>query len=341
MNQLINLSAPTNSHSTISHDVLSATVKTLGLYRETASMETSSSLVSTTINVYSDDLRCISDILKYFHSNLKKTPQVHRVESVVQKITVLTERDIPFTVAPKSVDVQRGLGPVLSQLPGEIRNKIYSYLLSTGYPQFLRASKALHIEGSGLVVKDGIYRMSFRSDNRINYSLPSQRIVDTIRNLDIRADLTYYAGWPWEIKGKPDFWLLRAFGEPGRIRGRCSVFIELGPSTSEERLAYICTPLRLLSDFETVVVQVGLGWLSEPSSLTTYPRDSLLVKMAKAWFEQRETISVPWSVFKYRYVYEHTHLTHNLGEGHLEGGHGGGFRMVFHPRKALERAGIA
>lgn len=338
---LINFSSPTNSHSIISDDVISATLKTLGLYRETASMETSSSLVSTTINVYSDDLRCISDILKYFHSNLKKTPQVHRVESIVQKITVLTEQDIPFTVAPKSVDVQRGLGPVLSQLPGEIRNKIYSYLLSTGYPQFLRASKALHIEGSGLVVKDGIYRMSFRSDNRINYPLPSQRLVDTIRNLDIRADLTYYAGWPWVTEGKPDLWLLQAFGEPGRIRGRCSVSLEMGHSTAEELLAHICMPLRLLSDFETVVVQVGLGWLSEPSSLTTYPRDSLLVKMAKAWFEQRETVSVPWSVFKYRYVYEHTHLTHNLGEGHLEGVHGGGFSLVFHPRKALERAGIA
>lgn len=303
-------------------------------------METSSSRVLTTINVYRDNLRSISDMLIYFHFDLERTPQVHRVERSVQKITMLTEPVISFAVASKSVDVQRGLGPVLCQLPGEIRNNIYSYLLSTGHPQFLRASKALHIEGSGLVAKDGVYRMRFGDDNVINYSLPSQRIVDTIRNLDIHADLTYYAGWPWVTEGKRDLWLLQAFGEPGRIRGRCSVFIEVGYSTTEELLAHTCMPLRLLSDFETVVVQVDLGWRSAPSSPITHPEGALLVKMSTAWFEQRETGAVPWSVFKYRYVYDHTHLTHNLGEGQLEGGDDGGFRQVFHPRKALERAGI-
>lgn len=280
-------------------------------------------------------------MLIYFHSDLNTTAQVHRVESFVQKFTVLTEPEILFSVAPNSVDVRRGLGPLLSQLPGEIRNDIYSYLLSTGHPQFLRASKALHIEGSYLVAKHGIYRMSFGLDNGTNYSLPSQRIVDTIRNLDIHADLTYYAAWPWVTEGKPDLWLLQAFGEPGRIRGRCSVSIQAGRSTAEKLLARICMPLRLLSDFETVVVQVDLAWLREPSSRTNFPQGSMLVEMSTAWFEQQaKTVSVPWSVFKYTYFYEHTHLTQNLGEGRqLEGGDEGGFRLVFHPRKALERAG--
>ena len=280
-------------------------------------------------------------MLIYFHSDLNTTAQVHRVESFVQKFAVLTEPEILFSVAPDSVDVRRGLGPLLSQLPGEIRNDIYSYLLSTGHPQFLRASKALHIEGSYLVAKHGIYRMSFGLDNGSNYSLSSQRIVDTIRNLDIHANLTYYAAWPWVTEGISDLWILQAFGEPGRIRGRCSVSIEAGGSTAEELLARICMPLRLLSDFETVVVQVDLAWLREPSSPINFPLGSMLVNMSTAWFEQPKTVRVPWSVFKYTYFYEHTHLTQNLGEGHLEGGDDGGARLVFHPRKALERAGTA
>lgn len=304
-------------------------------------MESSSSLAHTTIDIYRYDIESIDDMLAQFHSDLNGTHQAHRVERVVRKFTVLAEPEIPFAVAPETVDLQRGLGPLLSQLPGEVRNHIYSYLVSTGDLKFLRASKALYIEGNGIVSKDGIFRVSLGPDDRINYSLPSQRIVDTIRNLDICADLTYFVGWPWVTDGKPDQWLLRAFGEPGRIRGRCSVSIDVGSSTSEELIAHMCMPLRLFSDFTTVIVQVDLRWFREPRTPTILPLDSLSAKVGDIWLEQRETVATSWSVFKYKCYYEHIHLTHNLGEGKLEGMDNGGFRQVFHPRKALERAGNA
>ena len=313
-------------------------MRALGLNSKKASMGTTSSPVITTINVYRDDLRSLSDMIGYFHSHPSNFPQVHRAERRVQKISVLAESETPLTVAPMSVDMQRGLGPVLSQLPGELRNHIYSYLLSTGHPQFLRASKALYLEGSALMAKDGIYRMSFGMlPEKINYLLPSQRIVDTIHNLDIRVNLSYYGWGSWAPERCEDLWLLRVFGEPGYTRGRCSVTIEVYPSTAEYLLARFCMALRLLSDFETVVVRAEIGWL-EKNSPGTAPPQSLMDEANYAWFERRETDPVPWSVFKFQYLYDHIHLTLDLGKPRLEQDESG-LWLVFHPRKALEKVG--
>ena len=267
-----------------------------------------------------------------------------RIRRFVQHSRVLGEWGPPFfkVVAPNSVEKLTGLGPMLSQLPGEIRNIIYSYLLSTGHLQFLRASKALYVEGIGLMAENGVYRVGFRTDERINYILPSQQIVDTIQNLDIRADLRCSEACSWTVIVPRSTWLIEAFGEPGRPRGQCSVTLAVDRSTKRAILAGICRRLRLFSDFKTVVVRAEVDWPSPASLSTDDVFDSLMAEADKAWLEQPETAVVPWSIFVCRFVYNHDYLVslrRYLGEGLLKGQDEGSFRLVFHPRKAQEGLG--
>ena len=241
-------------------------------------------------------------------------------------------------MAPTSVDMLRGLGPILSQLLGEIRNIIYSYLLSTGHLQFLRASKALFAEGTGLMAENGIYRMGFGFSNRINYSLPSQRIVDTIRNLDVHVDLSYFKRHEWCVPGFPRFWILEVFGKPLFPRGQCTIFLQVDCSTPIQLVAAICQPLRLLSDFETVSVRAEIVWL-EPNAWSFLFPESLMAQAAAEWLKEREATPVPWSLFKCQFFHDLLRLSWNLGEGCLKEQDERGFRLVFHPRKALEEYG--
>ena len=272
------------------------------------------------------------------------TPEKCRAGHSVRYLRVPDEGEPPFfkVVAPTSAEKLTGLGPTLSQLPGEIRNMIYSYLLSTGHLQFLRASKALYVEGIGLMAQNGVYRVGFRTDGMINYILPSQRIVDAICNLDIHAELSFCErGLRWSDV-PCSIGLIEAFGEPGRPRGQCSVTLAVDRSTDQLILARFCRRLRLFSDFETVVVRAEVDWLEPARSPTDSPVDCLVAEADKAWLEQPEAAAVPWSVFACRFIYNHDDLIslrRYLGEGLLKGQEEGDFRLVFHPRKAQKGLG--
>lgn len=133
--------------------------------------------------------------------------------------------------------------------------------------------------------------MSFGSPNRINYLLPSQRIVNTICNLNIRAGMSIHERINWTLHAPQDVWLLEAFGQPGRPRSQCNVTLEVHPSTKRERLAGFCGHLALFSEFETVVVRAKVNW-PEPDPLASSPVGFLWGKAAEAWLKQRKTTAV-------------------------------------------------
>ena len=271
----------------------------------------------------------------FLESNISINPILCRASPISKQSGVLDEWKPPIF----NVVAATSLGPILSQLPGEIRNIIYSYLLSTGHPQFLRASKALYIEGSSLMAENGIYRVNFGVPKTINYLLPNQRIVDNIRNIDICTDMSHYGEYDWMVTPPRERWLLEAFGEVGRPRGQCTATLEVYPSTTWMILAGFCRRLPLFSGFETVVVWAKVHWL-EPDSSTICPTNSLMGKAKKAWQKQRKTATVPRSTFIYRFLYDYggfLQLESYFGEGLLEEQDKNGFRVVFHPRKAHKR----
>ena len=278
-------------------------------------------------------------------ADIVRNARLCRVRPILVPMGVVGEVEAPFFSAaePNSIETLTGLGPFISQLPGEIRNIIYSYLLSTGHPQFLRASKAMYGEGSGLMAENGVYRMSFGTSNKINYLLPSQRIVDNIHNVDICANVSFSEGPDWMVLEPQNLWLLEAFGEPGRPRGQCSVTLDVFPTAHRLPLAGFCGHLTLFSGFETVVVRANVNW-PEPDPLTGCPSDSMMDRAGKAWLEQRETAALRWSVFVCRFVYnldELVKLKWYLGDSVLEGQDEMSFRLVFHPRMAQEKLTLA
>lgn len=272
----------------------------------------------------------ICDMLESSRSYPTKVPRM------IGKVYVLIPwgTEGPLVVEPQSINIQRGVGPILSQLPGEIRNIIYSHLLSAGHLQFLRASKALYHEGSGMVPENGIFRLGFGFPNSMNYSLPSRRVFDTIRNLDFRANLRHNEKDPEMVDEPADLWLLREFWWTRLVRGQCNLFFEVDPFTTHLCVTTICESLRMLSRFEKVVVRAKIDW-PEPDSSISAPRGSVLNSAIKIWSERCKLGPARWSDFKYQMFYDVLPLDKNLGTGRLEQDEGG-FRQVFHPCKRRE-----
>ncbi|CAF9902822.1 MAG: hypothetical protein ALECFALPRED_000036 [Alectoria fallacina] len=295
------------------------------------------------IKPYEEDTLWLAGIVDSSRHDPTSVPKAFRPRALVETVTLPTPRETLYVAEPSPIDLHRGLGPRLSKLPAEIRNIIYADLLSSGHPQFLRASKATHAEGSGLAAANGRYRLSFGFPNHTpNHSLPSQRVVDAIRNLDVRADASAIGKLPLTQKEVPDLWLLRAFGGSGIVRGRCDVGFEVHPYTSNICVHRICRCLRLLSDFETVVVRVEVGGRRDPVPATKKgPVKSLRGCVGAVWaVAPRDGPPVCWSEFHLGYIYGwvRKELEWFLGKGHL-GRDEVGLRLVFHPREALEGVG--
>ena len=302
-----------------------------------ASTRVTSPSSSTTIQIYEED-DWVGNKGVFLPPSLAAFFKVSRPSSIVKTVDILRPPEAAFIAGPAPVDMQRGIGPILSQLPGEIRNMIYSHLLCNGHCQFLRASKALHEEGSALIAKNGVYRMGFTLGclNKPNHRLPSQRIVDTIRNLDVHIDGGFQCHTPQTLGEMHDVWLLQAFGGLGRVRGRCNVLFEVHRATNALDLAVLSTLLRMLSDFETVVVRANIHWGDQFPSVNG-PSNSLFVRAGAFWPRWNKIHPIPWSYFKWVYFYRTLSLQSSLGPGRVEIDRHG-IRKIYHPRKALEEA---
>ncbi|CAD6568381.1 MAG: hypothetical protein ASARMPRED_001694 [Alectoria sarmentosa] len=317
----------------------------LGSQQSPVSTNVHPTRIPASIKIYEENTLWLTGIVDSSRHDPTSVPKVFRPRTLVETIiTPSTPRDNPYVAEPSPTDLHhRGLGPLLSKLPAEIRNIIYADLLSSGHPHFLRASKATHAEGSGLVAEHGRYRLRFAFPGTINHPLPSQRVVDAIRNLDIRADASEIGKLPLTRKEVPDLWLLRAFGGSGIVRGQCDVEFQVHPHTSNICVHRICRCLRLLSDFETVAVRVEIGGRDPVSATRKGPAKFSRGCLGAVWAVAPRDNSPPpvcWSESHLEYIYAwvRRELEWFLGKGHL-GRDEVGLRLVFHPRAALEGVG--
>ena len=304
-----------------------ASIRRLRWQLDSACMYANSFRNPTYIKIYKEGRPGVTDSI-----DSDGAPKISRPRLVVENMKLYTPRETQYVMESVSIDMRGGLGPLLLKLPGEVRNMIYSDLLASGHPQFLRSSKAMHSEGIGLMAEKGIYRVHFGFRNWKNLSLPNQHVVDTIRNLDVCANLSGEETAPPTSGEFPDVWLLQAFGGPDVVRGQCNVLFEGHSSSILICVTRTCRSLRLLSEFQKIIVRIKLDWVSS----TNGPR--LVYSMLDAvWIEERNDVPAHWSDTKFRWIYDliRRELERNLGKGHL-GRDERGLRLVFYPRKALE-----
>lgn len=102
----------------------------------------------------------------------------------------------PDLTKPTVMDIQKMNKnvPLLYGLPTELRFMIFRDCIASGYPQFMKASRALQNDGQTLICKEGIYRMRFGAGDDNNGQRPTHDVARAIRNLDITIDLRRVIG---------------------------------------------------------------------------------------------------------------------------------------------------
>ena len=155
---------------------------------------------------------------------------------------------------PQEVLSPAGLGPYLFKLPPELRDQIFTQLLASGYPTFMRTSRAMKKEREMWIAKEGIYRMNLACFYGINCHGPSQEVLDKIQNVSIR------------VKG-PRYWTNTTTAEHPELKAldslACSAFLHKMCNVSlefDEPLIHlgnvILSRLKRLDRFQKVVLRV-------------------------------------------------------------------------------------
>ena len=149
-----------------------------------------------------------------------------------------------------------GLGPYLSKLPLELRDQIFIQLLASGYPTFMRTSRAMKKEGEMWITKEGIYRMNLGSFYGLNCHRPSLDVLNKIQNVSIRIIGPQY--WTnTTIVEHPELRALDDLSFSASLRKTCNISLEFDEPLV--RLgSMILSRLTRLDGFEKVVLRVWL-----------------------------------------------------------------------------------
>ncbi len=68
---------------------------------------------------------------------------------------------------------------------------ILGHCIASGYPEFMRASRAMRKDGRAVIFKDGVYRMRFGNEETdSNAQRPDYEDAQLIRNVEITVDTT-------------------------------------------------------------------------------------------------------------------------------------------------------
>ena len=121
-------------------------------------------------------------------------------------------------------DISALSGPYFYKLPRELRDPVFSQLLASGNPAFMRTSSASEWEGKILIAKHGVCRLNLGHKNRTNCQPPSQEILAGIQNLDIRVNHTI--SHTSTVKDYPEIKLLDLFAGQTPHRKTCMVSVD-------------------------------------------------------------------------------------------------------------------
>lgn len=222
----------------------------------------------------------------------------------------------------KPVDISAGLGPYFCKLPRELRDQIFSHLLVSGFPNFMRISRVMEQEGKSMIWKKGTFRRNVGSRNGIYYS-PSPETMNKIQNINIAikniaSKTTILHSY---LSQHPELAILDHFAGSAPHRKMCNISIETyagGPTLFNYQLL---TRLQRLTGFEEVVLRIGIKWTEGAN----------LIKPSDSCFDTSHELNSWYSDLELAGPY----LQYHLGKTDLRSDTDG-WSMVFNPRKAVE-----
>ena len=154
----------------------------------------------------------------------------------------------------------------IEDLPGELRNNIYSNIPLSDKMNLLRTSRSINNDVSPLFYKEATYRILVNVHHPSLYTkfpivrLPPQHVKDKIQNLDI-----YWVLYGPEKRKEGD--VEAVSWDPPISRGLCRVFFGWCPGGPSSPMSFRDSdlgPLKTLAGFKTVEVRVGLKALGRP-----------------------------------------------------------------------------
>ena len=214
-----------------------------------------------------------------------------------------------------TVDVAKSLGTLLLKLPQEIRDMILTPLLTSGHPQFLRASKTMNAQGMSLISKHGIYRINIGFGKRkTNCPELTQPLADTVHNIHFCVDMSSYPSN--YLEGLPKKKALEMFTRKDPGRKSCSVAVE-GAYTNNQMVAgEVLACLLMFKELGKVTLSVNIDWLP----------GQCFSELILEWYRASGACS------KIRcFAYARGFLESTLGTAY-RGGQGHRDQMVFYPR---------
>lgn len=226
-----------------------------------------------------------------------------------------------YIIHPKPIDIPAGLGPYLYKLPRELRDQIFSHLLASGHPNFMRTSKLMEQQGRAWVAKEGICRINLGYCNGINCQKPSQQIAATIQNVNIRINNSDIA--TSSLDEYPELSLLDIFAGPTPHRKTCNVSFDFYENRYFTVGHVVLSRLQHLRGFEKVVLRIWMNWTG--GITIENPSENFLAKIP---FK----VNLRYRAFERARIFLEPHL----GQADLRSDKDGWY-MVFYPRRAQEK----
>lgn len=178
----------------------------------------------------------------------------------------------------------------LQDLPGEMRNNVYSHVTLSDKLTLLTTSRTLNSEVSPFFYKEATYQIYVNVHYTALYTdypitrPPPQHIKDKIQNLDV-----YWVLYGFEGEKRREGGVEALSWDPPIRRGLCRVFFGWYPGEAPSPMSFRDSdfgPLKTLAGFETVELRVGLKALGPLPLHHMLRRDACLPSRASQFLDQ-------------------------------------------------------
>lgn len=210
-----------------------------------------------------------------------KTPDPSYLEHFFGNLGVL---DQPSGGA-KQCEPSTGLGAFF-KVPPEVRHIIYRQLIASSDLAILGTSRRIHEEAKHFIFEDGICHMTVGIPKRPplwsrDISIIFSR-MDLTKNIQ-RVSLRLKSGHGEIESGLQDYEFLNLFTGCEIPRKTCTVLIIAYPSTKKMVRTWILRKMKQLTGFESVVLDVGIEWIWEPSLAIISEAEKLKIQNRLFW----------------------------------------------------------
>lgn len=238
------------------------------------------------------------------------------------------ESSLPLQGSPiidhQLANYHRNLGPFFLKLPRELRDQIYSDLITSGHPDFMIISRVMNAEGMALIFKEGVYRVNFHINkfreetDCCNCPQPTSKIVDNIQNLNIQIRWSHGNSSSDLPRITKAFSWLEGFKNSFIKRGKCTIAVEVYPHFNRSLLSTIAHSVGILKSFDTVALCIRDDPDYRRMIMAYFPRDRITITRLTDYIKM-EALLKP-----------------HLGNGEMSSD-GDGPTLVFRPLKSQQR----